>query len=94
MTDVNSTALQTYQASVEFITIPPYFSKVASTQFSSYIPIILMDDAFDVRLGVSVSKSINLEAVATEEEALELARVSCLSMDGAIGYAVRGVEHD
>jgi len=82
------------KSAIEFNTIPPFFPELTTTQFTSYIPIVLMDDEFDVRLGVSVSKSINLEAVATEEEALELARVSCLSMDGAIGYAVRGVYHD
>lgn len=94
MANANSTALQTYQASVEFITIPPYFSRAASTQYSSYVPIIFMDDECDESLGISIGKCINLEPLPNEADALELARVSCLSMDGAIGYAVRGVYHD
>jgi len=83
-----------HNSTVEFIAIPPYFSKVASTQFSSYIPIIFMDDEYDERLGVSVGKSINLEPLPNEADALEVARDSCLSMDGAIGYAVRGVHYE
>ena len=82
------------KSAIEFNTIPPYFSRAASTHYSSYVPIIFMDDECDESLGISLGKCINLEPLPNEADALELARVSCLSMDGAIGYAVRGVEHD
>lgn len=79
---------------VEFITISPYFTKVVSTQFISYIPIILMDDEYDENFGIGVGKSINLEPLPNKADALEAARIACLSMPGAIGYAVRGVDHE
>ena len=79
---------------IEFNAIPPFFPQLTTTQFTSYIPIVLMDEELDVRSGISIGRSINFEAVATEEEALELARACCLSMNGAIGYAARGVHYE
>ena len=82
MADANFTSLQTYQA------------KLATAQFTSYTPVILMDGGYDNELGLSIGKSISLDSLPNNADALEAARIAYLSMPCAIGYAVRGVDHE
>lgn len=95
MANANSTLanLANYKA-FNFVTIPSYFSNAAPKHYSAYTPIILMDCEYDKELGLDVGKSISLEPIISYENALEAACIACLSTDGAIGYAVRGVDHE
>lgn len=82
-------------SNVEFITIPYYFSNAVPKHYLAYAPVILMDDeCYDDEMGVSVGKCISLEPLPNVEEALEAARIACLSTTGAVGYSVKGVDHE
>lgn len=78
----------------DFVTIPVYFSHEVNKQFSAYVPIVMIDGEHDDAFGVAIGKSISLDPLPNEEAALEAARIACLSTDGAIGYAVKGVDHE
>ena len=94
MANANSTALQTLQATTQFVSIPALITSEVNKEFSSYIPIVLMDGEYNNDFGVSLGKSIRLKSLQSEGDALEAARIACLSTPGAIGYAVRGVDHE
>lgn len=78
----------------DFVTIPVYFFHEVNKQFSAYVPIVMIDGEYDDVLGVEVGKSISLKPETNMEDALEAARIACLSKTGAIGYAVKGVDHE
>lgn len=91
---VNSLAnLASYKAS-DFVTIPSYFSHDANKHFSAYVPIVMIDGEYDDVLGIEVGKSISLKPERNMEDTLEAARIACLSKTGAIGYTVKGVDHE
>lgn len=78
----------------EFVSIPVIRMDDTPQEFSAFVPIVLMDGEYDESIGMSVGKSIGLAPVSSEVEALEAARVACLSMDGAIGYGAKGVRNE
>lgn len=96
MAIANSTlANQASSKAFNFVTIPSYFSNAVPKHFSAYAPVILMDDeCYDDDMGVSIGKCISLESLPNEEDAIEAARIACISTPHAIGYAVKGVDHE
>lgn len=78
----------------EFVSIPVISTDKTPRNFSAFVPVVLMDGEYDESIGMSVGKSISLAPVCSEAEALETAKIACLSTDGAIGYCAKGVNHD
>lgn len=95
MANANSTPANLASSkALDFVAIPFYFANADPKQFSAYIPVILMNGEYDDELGIGLGKSISLESLSRMEDALEAARTSYLSTSGAIGYTVKGVNHD
>lgn len=61
--------------------------------YSAFVPVVLLDGDTE-EFGVSIGKSINLDPVGTHDEATAIAQAAYQSMQGAVGYAVRGVFHE
>ena len=65
---------------------------MSNQKYGAFVPVILFDGD-DEMYGVSIGKSINLDPVGTQDEAMATALAAYQSMQGAVGYAVRGVFH-
>lgn len=78
----------------EFISIPCVSLNKEPQLFSAFYPVILMDGEYDEALRMHVGRSIRMEPLPDAEEALEVARIACLSTVGAIGYTAQGVLND
>lgn len=95
MADANFTLANPASSNAcDFVSIPPYFSRKEKKQFSKYIPIVLLDCEDDNLLGLGQGRALNLKPVRNEKDAIEVARLACLSTPGAIGYAARGIDHE
>ena len=80
-------------SNAEFVSIPFISNGEPPKKYNSYFPVVLANYSYDEKIRMSVSRTIVFESsFPNMQDALEAAKVACLSTEGAIGYSVKGVE--